>query len=94
MAPETTTIKLDGRFEGWQAEMVADPEWGYLEALQSSDASRIAQAVADCLHSWNFKDRKGETVPPTAEGVRRVQRGALIQLMDKYSDQYRALPNG
>jgi len=90
---ETVTVRLAGRYDGWYAEMIADPEWGYIADIQSGQADRIASGLANCVVKWNFTDRSGQPLDPVAESIYRVPRGAVIQLMDRYSDLYRALPN-
>lgn len=91
---ETVVVKLEAPFAGWEATMVADPEWGYLECLDSGDARVMTAGMAKCLRGWNWRDREGKALPATAEGISRAPRRAVVQLLNKYGDLYRALPNG
>ena len=90
---ETTVIKLEGKYLGWEATMLADPPWGYLSEMTSGSYERISAALISCLRGWNFRDSRGNPVDATLDGLQLVPRKAVLQLMNRYGDEYRALPN-
>lgn len=93
MPEETVTVNLEKPFAGIEVVLTADPEWRFIESLDSSDARYITFGLAGCIKSWNFKDREGKDLPATAEGIRQLPRRAVLQIINKYGDLYRALPN-
>lgn len=90
---ETITVRLDGRYAGWEAEMDADPDAGVFADFDSGKVDTVYGAMARVLLRWNFRDKAGHEVPPTADGIRRTSFRALAALMQEYGRGFRALPN-
>lgn len=70
-------VALAGDFEGWWLEVDADVTLGALEALQAGDMARIRAALADMLADWNYVDKRGTPLPPTADGLGGVGMALL-----------------
>lgn len=92
-ALDTTTIRLDGRYAGWEAVMDADPSWGSCQGMQSGLYSGVSAAMLENCRSWNFRAKGGDPAALTAEGIKLVPRGAMLALAAKYQEFYQALPN-
>ena len=91
-AEETITIRLSGRWEGWTAEMDADPDWGTTWGMQSGTYFGVTGSILRNCRSWTFRDKTGAIAPLTEEGIKTVSRRAILALAEKYSEEYQALP--
>lgn len=95
MDTETITVKLDGKYEGWTAEMDADPEVSVMIAFQSGQFVGILGGLASVLRGWNFTNRAGKPAPPTYDGLASLRLSALNALAQAYGEHFGSgLPNG
>lgn len=89
----TITVELEGKYQGWKASMREDPSYRFFKVCSTGDVTLILPELAKMIVGWNFKTFEGAPAEPIAEAIEAVPMAALNQLLSKYSEAFKTLPN-
>ncbi len=99
MPVHTVPVKLEGEYEGWEAEMRTNIPAELFDRFGDGNllASDKRVALADLITRWNFVDEEGVALPAAKDGgIHHCPLDLLTHLVRRYKDaldEVAALPN-
>lgn len=91
-ARPTVRVELGEEFPGLWADCDADPTWGLLEGIGSTDIRVITTSLVEIVQGWNFKARDGKPAPVSIDAIRKLPARQIGGLLKAYSSSFNELP--